>query len=357
MRGPEFDGGWREIEWSTRPAQHRADERFAQRDKTDDRRVRIAGQPDQGHPANPRCDIGEKHGVTGSYGDAVDMKGASIAVDGGTQMVTRTSGGATGRDDEIGSPGRPRERRGYVIEIIDNVIARDDLGTKAGKPAGQLRPERVAHAAIGGDSGMLELITEKHNVHAWRAHHGYVIMSGGGEESGQGWRDHGADSCDEIAGPALLAGLTDIGPLCSLGVDAAAVDAGILPADHGACASRHDGARCDSGGGARGEWGGQRCTGVCLADDGPRAVTCNGPAVHRRAIEGWQVAEGEAVRREHPARRFGNRYLLRGQDAGEQGRGLARLMPTGLGQMDHSGEAHPVASRESRAAASLMSAP
>lgn len=357
MRGPEFDGGWHEGEWGTRPAQHRADERFAQRDKTDDRRVRIAGQPDQGRAANACCDVGKKHGVTGSYGDAVDMKGASIALDGGTQMVTRTSGGATGRDNEVGSLGRPREGRGYVIEIIDYVIACDDLGTKPGKPAWQLRPERVAHASVGGDSGVLELITEKDNVHARPAHHGHVIMSGGGEESGQGWRDDGADPGDEIAGPALLAGLTDIGPSCSLGVDVAAVDAGILPADDGACASRHDGARGDARGGARGEGGGQRCAGVCLADDGPRAVTRNGPAVHRRAIEGRQVAEGDAVRCEHSARRIGNRDLLRGEHAGEKGRGLARVMPTGLRQMSHSGEAHPVASRESRAAASVMSAP
>ena len=225
--GPQFGGGRHLGEGYARPSEHRTDERFAERDETDDRRMRITRQPHERHPPiaslslslvellemtemTEMAEIGEEHWVARPNGDAVDVNDAVIAVDRGSQVVARTSGGSAGSDDEIGSLGRSSESRSDVIELIDHVNDTGALGAHPGKPARQLRAERVANTAIGRDPGMLEFIAENDDVHAWTPHHGHVIMTGGGEESSERRRDLGADPGNVITGPALLTGPSNI---------------------------------------------------------------------------------------------------------------------------------------------------
>lgn len=258
-------------------------------------------------------EFGEQHGVAGADGDAVHQQPGTGLGQGPVQEVDRTGGRPAGGDHHIGGgvpDGVPEQ-----AEVVPDGARFAHLGAGRAQPGRQQRAERVPDQAGPRDPGAEQFVAEDEEFDDRAAADRQQVVAAGRGEAQHGRADRGAGGQQRLTATALLAARADVlaggqrarGAVVQQGADPLAV----LATQDGGGTGREPGTGGDLGGRTVGQRRHGRLPGQYPPGDPPGARPGDGPAVHRRGVEGGQVGEGGERLGEGPAERIGQVQALR----------------------------------------------
>ena len=207
----------------------------------------------------------------------------------------------------------------------------DEVDTEASKPARQLRSKAVAHPSVPRRSLGEDLVAEDEEPHDRPSSDGDGVVPSSSRESDPRWRHDRACVDQHLPCVGLLACAPDVASRANSTANGSVlVDETVLAAEDSVAAERERSARGDPHRLARHQRRRPDRTREHLADDDPRAVAGDRPAVHRRDRRRRQRGERLHVLSGHEPMRLDEAHLLSGQPVDTRMRDLTSLVPARL---------------------------